>query len=197
MIPGAPSSWVDENIEGSDRLSGVVGKDSQSFGSGNYSVVASHGHDFDIVLWPMLDSGTQHVPCPGPVTLFSSIEKKDCNLCRPAIRCRASARNGGFRLAFSVRAIYSRLVDPIKVELEKDWLSVADICDYMGVSPFVVTSQLRAGRLPAVKFGREWRVARGDFEDWINAQRGRPESSPPNPASPAEVTRDEGRFVDR
>jgi hypothetical protein len=22
-----------------------------------------------------------------------------------------------------------------------------------------------------VKFGREWRVARQDFEDWINAQR--------------------------
>jgi len=22
-----------------------------------------------------------------------------------------------------------------------------------------------------VKFGREWRVARGDFEDWLNARR--------------------------
>jgi hypothetical protein len=30
---------------------------------------------------------------------------------------------------------------------------------------------LRSGALPAVKFGREWRVARLDFEDWINAQR--------------------------
>jgi excisionase family DNA binding protein len=34
-----------------------------------------------------------------------------------------------------------------------------------------VTSQLRSGGLPAVKFGREWRVSRHDFEDWINAQR--------------------------
>jgi excisionase family DNA binding protein len=59
----------------------------------------------------------------------------------------------------------------IKVEIQKDWLSVADICDYMGVSAFVVTGQLRSGNLPAVKFGREWRVARQDFEDWINAQR--------------------------
>ncbi len=62
-------------------------------------------------------------------------------------------------------------MDHIKVGLNKEWLSVADICEYMGVSQFVVTSQLRAGVLPAVKFGREWRVARGDFEDWINAQR--------------------------
>jgi excisionase family DNA binding protein len=59
----------------------------------------------------------------------------------------------------------------ITVDLDKEWLSVADICEYMDVSPFVVTSQLRSGGLPAVKFGREWRVSRQDFEDWINAQR--------------------------
>ncbi len=59
----------------------------------------------------------------------------------------------------------------ITVEINKEWLTVADICEYMDVSPFVVTSQLRTGGLPAVKFGREWRVARQDFEDWINTQR--------------------------
>jgi excisionase family DNA binding protein len=62
-------------------------------------------------------------------------------------------------------------MDRIIVDIDKDWLSVADICDYMDVSAFVVTNQLRSGGLPAVKFGREWRVARVDFEDWINAQR--------------------------
>ena len=62
-------------------------------------------------------------------------------------------------------------MDHIKVDIQKEWLSVADICEYMDVSTFVVTSQLRSGGLPAVKFGREWRVARQDFEDWINAQR--------------------------
>jgi len=64
----------------------------------------------------------------------------------------------------------------ITVDIEKEWLSVADICEYMDVSPFVVTSQLRSGGLPAVKFGREWRVARQDFEDWINAQRAQTET---------------------
>jgi len=62
-------------------------------------------------------------------------------------------------------------MDRISVDIPKEWLSVSDICDYMGVSAFVVTSQLRSGGLPAVKFGREWRVARRDFEDWINEQR--------------------------
>jgi len=62
-------------------------------------------------------------------------------------------------------------MDRLRVEIDKPWLSVADICEYMDVSTFVVTSVLRSGELPAVKFGREWRVSTGDFEDWINAQR--------------------------
>ncbi len=57
------------------------------------------------------------------------------------------------------------------MDLAKDWLSVADICEYMEVSSFVVTRVLRTGELPAVKMGREWRVSRTDFEDWLNAQR--------------------------
>ena len=62
-------------------------------------------------------------------------------------------------------------MERVLVDLGKEWLSVADICEYMGVSTFVVTRVLRSGELPAVKFGREWRVARGDFEDWLNARR--------------------------
>ena len=62
-------------------------------------------------------------------------------------------------------------MERITVDLAKEWLSVADICKYMDASTFVVTSQLRSGDLPAVKFGREWRVARTDFEDWLNQQR--------------------------
>jgi len=76
-------------------------------------------------------------------------------------------------------------MERITVDLDKEWLSVADICEYMDVSPFVVTSQLRSGGLPAVKFGREWRVARRDFENWINEQRvetrSRTESEPTRP----------------
>ncbi len=62
-------------------------------------------------------------------------------------------------------------MERIRVELDKEWLSVPDICEYMDVSAFVVTSQLRSGTLPGVKFGREWRISRRDFEDWINMQR--------------------------
>ncbi len=62
-------------------------------------------------------------------------------------------------------------MERITVDLPKDWLSVTDICEYMDVSTFVVASQLRSGGLPGVKFGREWRIARTDFEQWLNDQR--------------------------
>jgi len=62
-------------------------------------------------------------------------------------------------------------MERIRVDLQKDWLSVADICEYMDVSTFVVTRMLRSGGMPAVKFGREWRVAKSDFEQFLNARR--------------------------
>lgn len=71
----------------------------------------------------------------------------------------------------SSRVLYAVDMEQIRVDLDKPWLTVADICEYMDVSTFVVTSVLRSGELPAVKFGREWRVSRDDFERWINDQR--------------------------
>lgn len=62
-------------------------------------------------------------------------------------------------------------MERIRVDLPKDWLSVADICEYMDVSPFVVTRVLRNGGMPGVKFGREWRVAKIDFEEFLNTAR--------------------------
>lgn len=69
------------------------------------------------------------------------------------------------------RVFYAVSMERVHVDLDKPWLSVADICEYMDVSTFVVTSVLRSGELPAVKFGREWRVSREDFEEWINVSR--------------------------
>ena len=67
---------------------------------------------------------------------------------------------------------YPPPVDWIEVAIDKPWLSVSDIAGYMDVSPYVVGHVIREGELPAVKFGREWRVARHDFEAWLNRRRG-------------------------
>lgn len=76
-------------------------------------------------------------------------------------------------------------MERIHVSIDKPWLTVADICEYMDVSTFVVTSVLRSGELPAVKFGREWRVSREDFEDWIHSQRSEPRAQ--NPDTTADI----------
>lgn len=62
-------------------------------------------------------------------------------------------------------------MDQITVPIDKQWLSVAEVASYMGVSAHVVTSMLRAGDMPGVKFGREWRVARADLESYLNQAR--------------------------
>jgi len=54
-------------------------------------------------------------------------------------------------------------MERIEIGGAKEWLSVADICAYMEVTPYVVTSLLRAGEIPAVKFGRVWRVSKRDL----------------------------------
>jgi excisionase family DNA binding protein len=62
-------------------------------------------------------------------------------------------------------------MDHITVPIDKQWLSVAEVALYMGVSVHVVTSMLRSGQMPGIKFGREWRVARVDLESYVNEAR--------------------------
>lgn len=51
----------------------------------------------------------------------------------------------------------------------------------LGVSKTVVWRQIHLGRLPAEKFGRDWRIRREDFETFrtIKRDRGRPRRRPP------------------
>lgn len=62
-------------------------------------------------------------------------------------------------------------MERITVPFEKEWLTVEEVSGYLGVTPFVLTGILRRGEIPAVKVGREWRVARLDLEAWLNARR--------------------------
>lgn len=52
----------------------------------------------------------------------------------------------------------------------------------LGVSKTVVWRQIRAGRLPAEKFGRDWRIRRDDFERFrtLPRERGRPRKAAPS-----------------
>lgn len=51
-----------------------------------------------------------------------------------------------------------------------------DVAAELNVSKTVVFRQIKAGRLPAEKFGRDYRILREDFERFrqIDRRRGRP-----------------------
>lgn len=55
-----------------------------------------------------------------------------------------------------------------------------DVARELDVSKTVVWRQITAGRLPAEKFGRDWRIRREDFERFrqIRRTRGRPRKPP-------------------
>lgn len=60
-----------------------------------------------------------------------------------------------------------------------------DVAAELGVSKTVVWRQINAGRLPAEKFGRDWRIRREDFEAFRSRprRRGRPPGNPPSPTT--------------
>lgn len=51
--------------------------------------------------------------------------------------------------------------------LERDWLRVADVVEYLGVEPVTVYRWCRDGRLPCVKLGKEWRIRRSAIEEFL------------------------------
>ncbi|MHB9002685.1 MAG: helix-turn-helix domain-containing protein, partial [Coriobacteriia bacterium] len=46
---------------------------------------------------------------------------------------------------------------------------IATVAAYLGVSERTVYNRVRAGELPAIKFGRLWRVRPGDLDSWLRA----------------------------
>lgn len=58
-----------------------------------------------------------------------------------------------------------------------------EVAAELGVSKTVVWRQIHLGRLPAEKFGRDWRISRADFELFrtMDRKRGRPRR--PRPAA--------------
>jgi excisionase family DNA binding protein len=60
--------------------------------------------------------------------------------------------------------------------MPEEWMRTDEVAEELGVSKTVVWRQITAGRLPAKKFGRDWRVSRADFERFrqIPRERGRP-----------------------
>lgn len=49
--------------------------------------------------------------------------------------------------------------------MDNSYMTVKEFCDRMQVSASTVYRMIKAGQLPAVKFGRYWKIARSVFDD--------------------------------
>jgi len=61
--------------------------------------------------------------------------------------------------------------------LRKPLLTVQETADLIKVSEVTVRKWIHEEELRAIKFGREWRIAVGDLEAFLNERATRPPSS--------------------
>jgi len=54
-------------------------------------------------------------------------------------------------------------------EAEDRWLSITEICKYLGVSNDTVYKWIAKNSMPAHRMGRLWKFKRDEVDDWVKA----------------------------
>src|SRR3954462_8810877 len=71
---------------------------------------------------------------------------------------------------------------------DEGFLTTEDVLDYLQVNLRTVYRLIKAGKIPAVRVGRQWRFRKRDIDAWLESQRprgaGRPRARPPPPPPP-------------
>jgi excisionase family DNA binding protein len=65
--------------------------------------------------------------------------------------------------------------------LEEGFLTTEEVLDYLQVNLRTVYRLIKAGKIPAVRVGRQWRFRKTDIDAWLESQRPRA-SRPPRAA---------------
>jgi excisionase family DNA binding protein len=71
------------------------------------------------------------------------------------------------------------------------FLTTEEVLDYLQVNLRTVYRLIKAGKIPAVRVGRQWRFRKTDIDAWLESQR--PRSIRPHPESAATATSRNGR----
>jgi excisionase family DNA binding protein len=80
--------------------------------------------------------------------------------------------------------------------MDDSFLTTEEVLDYLQVNLRTVYRLIKAGKIPAVRVGRQWRVKRADLEAWLDGQRSRRTRAAPSPPSPARADRPRVLVVD-
>jgi excisionase family DNA binding protein len=69
--------------------------------------------------------------------------------------------------------------------MEEAFLTTEEVLEYLQVNLRTVYRLIKAGKIPAVRVGRQWRFRKRDIDAWLESQR--PRNVRPAPAAPARV----------
>ncbi len=75
--------------------------------------------------------------------------------------------------------------------MDESFLTTEEVLDYLQVNLRTVYRLIKAGKIPAVRVGRQWRFRKRDIDAWLESQR--PRTSRPAAAAPARTSTAAGR----
>src|SRR4029077_4570762 len=66
--------------------------------------------------------------------------------------------------------------------IDETFLTTEEVLEYLQVNLRTVYRLIKAGKIPAVRVGRQWRFRKTDIDGWLDSQRPRVGSRTPAPA---------------
>ncbi len=72
--------------------------------------------------------------------------------------------------------------------IDETFLTTEEVLEYLQVNLRTVYRLIKAGKIPAVRVGRQWRFRKRDIDAWLDSQRPRGGGRPAAPAVPARPT---------
>ena len=57
--------------------------------------------------------------------------------------------------------------------IDEAFLTTEEVLEYLQVTQRTVYRLIKAGRIPAVRVGRQWRFRKQDVDRWLESQQGR------------------------
>jgi len=77
--------------------------------------------------------------------------------------------------------------------MDESFLTTEEVLDYLQVNLRTVYRLIKAGKIPAVRVGRQWRFRKRDIDAWLESQRPRTGRAAPSPGARPTAAASAGR----